>query len=80
MRATDQQLISVLSMYIVNDYPKTKKTRFITSMISKSMESARFYRDLSVDLRSERNKPVYLWSWGCYLLYNAIITRNKKYL
>ena len=29
-------------------------------------------------LRSERDKSVNFWSWGSYLIYNAIITRNKK--
>ena len=42
------------------------------------MESSRFYRDLSIDLRSERDKSVYFRSWGFYFLYNAIITRKKK--
>ena len=30
-----------------------------------------------IGLRSERDKSVYFWSWGGYLLYNAIITRKK---
>ena len=43
------------------------------------MESSRFYRDLSVDLRSEPDKSVYFRSWGYYLLYNAIITKKIKH-
>ena len=42
------------------------------------METSRFHRDISVDLRSERDNPVFLGHSGCYLLYNAIITRKKK--
>ena len=41
-------------------------------------EKSRFHRDFSIDLRSERDKSVYFWSLGTYLLYNAIITRKKK--
>ena len=46
------------------------------------MERSRFYRDLSIDLRSQHDKSVYVWSWGSYLLYNAIGTRKitKHYL
>ena len=40
------------------------------------MERSRFYRDLSIDLRSERDKSVYFSSWGSYLLYNVIGTRK----
>ena len=65
-------------MYIVNNYHMMELNRFITSRIGKSTERSRFYRDLSVDLRSERYKSVYFRSCGCYLLYNAIITRKKK--
>ena len=77
MRATEKQLLSALSRHIVNNYPMTKINQNITSRISKPMERSRFYRDLSVDLLSARNKSVYFRSWGCYLLYNAIITRKK---
>ena len=31
-------------------------------------------RDLSINLNSERDKSVYFWSWGSYLLYNAIVS------
>ena len=29
-----------------------------------------------MDLRSERDKAVYLWSLGTYLIYNSIITQK----
>ena len=32
----------------------------------------------TIDLCFEHDKLVYFWSWGCYLLYNAVITRKKK--
>ena len=32
------------------------------------------FTDLFIDLRSEHDKSVYFWSWGSYLLYNAIGT------
>ena len=32
----------------------------------------------SIDLRSERDKSVYVWSLGAYLFYNAIITLKRK--
>ena len=63
MRATEKQLISALSRYIVK-LPHDQMNRFITSRISKSMERSRFYRDFSVDLRSGRDKSVYLRSLG----------------
>ena len=46
------------------------------------MERLRFYWDHSIDLHSEHGKAVYFWSWGSYLLYNAISTRKiaKIYL
>ena len=57
----------------------TKINRFITSRISKSIERSTFYWDLYVDLRSERDKSVYFRSWGCYLLYNEIITKPEDH-
>ena len=39
------------------------------------MKSRGFF---STDLGSKRDKLVYFWSLGTYLLYNAIITRKKK--
>ena len=37
--------------------------------ISKSMERSRFYRDLSIDLRPERDKSVYFCHWvGVYFI------------
>ena len=42
------------------------------------MKSSRFYLDLSVDLRSVRDKSVHFRSWGYYLLYNTIITKKNK--
>ena len=33
-----------------------------------------------IGLRSEFDKPVYFWLWGGYLLYNAIIVREKQKL
>ena len=46
-------------------------------MISKPMKG-RGYTEPFIGLRSERDKSVYFWSWGGYLLYNTIITRNKS--
>ena len=48
------------------------------SRINKSMERLRFYWDFSIDLSSQCDKPFYLWSWGGYILYNAIITRKSS--
>ena len=45
--------------------------------ISKPMKG-RGFNEPFIDLRSERDKSVYFWSWRGYLLYNAIITRKKK--
>ena len=64
VRETDKQLISTLSRYITKNNPMTKINRFITSRISKSMERLRFYRELSVDLRSERDTSAYFGSLG----------------
>ena len=79
VRVTSKQLISALSRSMVNNYPMSKINQFITPRISKSLKRSRFYRDLSVDLCSERDvKTLFiLGHCGCYLLYNAIITRTK---
>ena len=42
------------------------------------MDRSRFYFDFSIDLRSERDKSVYFWLCGCYLFYNATITRENS--
>ena len=49
--------------------------------ISKLMKGRGFTEPMEryIGLRSERDKSVYFWSWGGRdLLYNAIITREKK--
>ena len=51
----------------------TKNKPIITSRISKQIKPCPL-----IDLCSKRDKSIYFWSWGGYLLCNAIITQKKK--
>ena len=42
------------------------------------MERSRINRDISINLPSQCDMPVYFWPCGCYLLYNAIITQKRR--
>ena len=64
-----------ISRHIVNNYPMTKISR--RGLVNR-WKGRGFTETFPSNLRSERNKSVYFRSWGCYLLYNAIITRKKK--
>ena len=54
---------------------------WITSRISKSMESSRFYRDISVALRSERDRSVYFrYKVVIFFIMQSVLRKkqNKK--
>ena len=70
--------IFIFYNYIVNKYPMTKNKLIYRVEDKQIDERLRFHRDLSMDLRSERDKFVYFWPLGPYLLYEAIITKKKK--
>ena len=55
---------------IVNNHPLTKNKPIYHARISEQMKWRGFPSHF-ISLRSERDKSVYYWSRGSYLLYNA---------
>ena len=60
-------------IYIVNNYPMTKNKQVYHVEDKLTDEMVSFY-----ELCSERDKPVYFWSLGCYLLYNATTVEENQ--
>ena len=60
---------------IVNNHPLTKNKQVYHARISEQMNGEGFPSHF-ICLRSERDKSVYFWSRGSYLLYNATIAEE----